>query len=77
VISPSAPTITPTQAIDGALSAHPKTPLLATSAEELAPAVAEWHEKPYRAKQIVHRLWQLPAASFADINLAVRSFTSF
>ncbi len=35
------------------MSLPPKAPLLATPAEELVPLLAEWNEKPYRAKQIV------------------------
>jgi 23S rRNA (adenine2503-C2)-methyltransferase len=46
------------------MSAAPKTPLLATSAEELAPVVAEWNEKPYRAKQIVEWTFKKRAESF-------------
>jgi 23S rRNA (adenine2503-C2)-methyltransferase len=41
-----------------------KAPLLATPAEELVPVLAEWNEKPYRAKQVVEWVFKKRVESF-------------
>lgn len=46
------------------MSATPKTALLATTPEDLVPVLAEWNEKPYRAKQIVEWVFKKRAEGF-------------
>lgn len=46
------------------MSTSPKMPLLATSSEELVPVLAEWNEKPFRAKQIVEWVFKKRVESF-------------
>ena len=40
------------------MSNTPKTPLLATTANELVPVLAEWNEKAFRAKQVIEWIFK-------------------
>lgn len=44
-----------------------KTPLLATSAEELVPVLVEWKEQAFRAKQIVEWVFKKRVEDFASM----------